>query len=40
MTYVSELRNLVGHRPLLLAAAGVVVVDDLGRWLLQWRVDD
>jgi 8-oxo-dGTP pyrophosphatase MutT (NUDIX family) len=40
MTYVSELRNLVGHRPLLLAAAGVVVVDDLGRWLLQRRVDD
>jgi 8-oxo-dGTP pyrophosphatase MutT (NUDIX family) len=40
VTYVSELRNLVGHRPLLLAAAGVVVVDDVGRWLLQRRVDD
>ncbi len=40
MTYVSELRDLVGHRPLLLAAAGVVVVDDLGRWLLQRRADD
>ena len=40
MTYVSELRDLVGHRPLLLAAAGVVVIDDLGRWLLQRRADD
>ena len=40
MTYVSELRDLVGHRPLLLAAAGVVVADDGGRWLLQRRVDD
>lgn len=40
MTYVSELRDLVGHRPLLLAAAGVVVVDEAGRWLLQRRVDD
>lgn len=40
MSYVSELRDLVGHRPLLLAAAGVIVVDDAGRWLLQRRVDD
>src|SRR5690349_11957735 len=40
MAYVSELRALVGHRPLLLAAAGVVVVDDAGRWLLQRRADD
>jgi ADP-ribose pyrophosphatase YjhB (NUDIX family) len=40
MTHVSELRRLVGHRPLLLAAAGVVVVDEVGRWLLQRRVDD
>ena len=34
MTYVSEVRSVVGHRPLLLAAAGA------GRWLLQRRVDD
>ncbi len=40
MTYVSEMRSLVGHRPLLLAAAGVVVVDEAGRWLLQRRTDD
>ncbi|BCY11111.1 NUDIX hydrolase [Actinoplanes sp. L3-i22] len=40
MAYVSEMRALVGHRPLLLAAAGVVVLDDAGRWLLQQRVDD
>lgn len=40
MSYVSELRDLVGQRPLLLAAAGVLVVDDTGRWLLQRRADD
>lgn len=40
MGYVRELRDLVGHRPLLLAAAGVVVRDDSGRWLLQRRADD
>src|SRR5690348_16331207 len=34
------MRKFVGHRPLLLAAAGVVVVDELGRWLLQRRADD
>ena len=38
--YVGEMRGLVGCRPLLLAAAGVIVVDGLGRWLLQGRVDD
>ncbi|WP_203737330.1 NUDIX hydrolase, partial [Actinoplanes italicus] len=40
MSYVGELRELVGQRPLLLAAAGVIVVDEVGRWLLQRRVDD
>ncbi|WP_240670619.1 NUDIX hydrolase [Actinoplanes solisilvae] len=40
VTYVSEMRAFVGHRPMLLAAAGIVVVDDEGRWLLQRRVDD
>lgn len=40
MSYVSELRDLVGQRPLLLAAAGVVVVDERGQWLLQRRADD
>jgi ADP-ribose pyrophosphatase YjhB (NUDIX family) len=39
MSYVSEMRELVGHRPLLLAAAGIVVVDE-GQWLLQRRIDD
>ncbi|MCM4085068.1 NUDIX domain-containing protein [Paractinoplanes hotanensis] len=34
------MRTLIGHRPLLLAAAGVIVVDDLGRWLIQRRSDD
>ncbi|WP_250038317.1 NUDIX hydrolase [Paractinoplanes maris] len=34
------MRDLVGHRPLLLAAAGVIVVGESGRWLLQRRADD
>jgi 8-oxo-dGTP pyrophosphatase MutT (NUDIX family) len=38
--YVAELRTLVGHRPLLLAAAGVIVRDRAGQILLQRRVDD
>jgi len=40
VTYVNEMRAFMGHRPLLLAAAGIVVVDGAGRWLLQRRVDD
>lgn len=38
--YVRELRELVGHRPLLLVAAGVIVPDRAGRILLQRRSDD
>jgi 8-oxo-dGTP pyrophosphatase MutT (NUDIX family) len=30
----------VGQQPLILAAAGVVVVDEPGRWLLQRRAND
>jgi 8-oxo-dGTP pyrophosphatase MutT (NUDIX family) len=38
--YVGELRKVVGHRPLLLAAAGVIVRDTAGAILLQRRTDD
>jgi 8-oxo-dGTP pyrophosphatase MutT (NUDIX family) len=40
MGYVEEMRALVGRRPLLLVAAGVVVRDGDGRILLQRRSDD
>ncbi len=38
--YIRELRALVGHRPLVMAAAGVVVLDQEGRVLLLRRSDD
>jgi 8-oxo-dGTP pyrophosphatase MutT (NUDIX family) len=37
--YVSDLRRLVGSRPLLLPGANVLVVDAHGRVLLQRRAD-
>ncbi|MBU2662169.1 NUDIX domain-containing protein [Actinoplanes bogorensis] len=40
MSYVERLRPLVGHEPLVVAAAGVLVRDDRGRILLQQRSDD
>jgi mutator protein MutT len=40
MSYVADLRALVGHRPLILAAAGVLILDEQGRLLLQRRADD
>ena len=40
MGYVSELRALVGHRPLVLAVAGALVVDAAGRVLLHRRTDN
>lgn len=40
MGYVADLRALVGHRPLLLVGAGVLLVDKQGRLLLQRRSDD
>ncbi|MGA9747269.1 MAG: NUDIX domain-containing protein [Nocardioides sp.] len=40
MGYVEELRAAVGNRTLLLAAAGVIVLDERGRILLQRRADD
>jgi len=37
--YIMDLRKIVGHRPLLQVGASVIVVDDLGRILLQLRSD-
>ncbi|ANU24098.1 NUDIX hydrolase [Planococcus donghaensis] len=37
MGYVEELRNIVGHRPLILVGAVVVLVDPNGRLLLEER---
>jgi 8-oxo-dGTP pyrophosphatase MutT (NUDIX family) len=39
MGYVSEIRKLVGTRPLILAGAEVLVFDPQGRLLLQRRSD-
>lgn len=39
MDYVQELRALVGHRPLILVAAGVLVFDQVGMVLLHRRTD-
>ena len=38
--YVAELRKLVGSRPLILCAAGVIFIDGEGRILLQQRTDN
>ena len=38
--YIMDLRELVGHRPLLQVGAGVIVVDGGGRVLLQRRSDN
>lgn len=37
MGYVEELRAIVGHRPLILVGAVVVIVDQSGRLLLEER---
>ncbi len=38
--YIAELRALVGSRPLILCAAGVLLLDDQSRVLLHHRTDD
>ncbi len=40
MGYVADLRAIVGHRPLILVAAGALIQDNHGRLLLQRRADD
>ena len=40
MSYIQELRALVGHRPLIFVTAGVLILDNQGRLLLQRRADN
>ncbi|WP_201714595.1 NUDIX hydrolase [Rossellomorea arthrocnemi] len=37
MGYIEELREIVGHRPLIFVGSVTVIVDDKGRLLLQQR---
>ncbi|MFD1205724.1 NUDIX hydrolase [Sporosarcina contaminans] len=39
MGYIEELREIVGHRPLLLTGVGVGVLNDKGEILLQRKID-
>ncbi len=38
--YVMDLRKIVGHRPLVMCAAGIIIIDYQGRILLQQRTDN
>ncbi len=38
--YIMDLRQIVGHRPLMQVGASVIVEDSLGRALLQKRTDN
>lgn len=40
MGYIQELRDLVGHRPLIMPGANVIVIDNNNRLLLQLRSDN
>jgi ADP-ribose pyrophosphatase YjhB (NUDIX family) len=40
MGYVQEIRALIGHRPLILASAEVLILDHENRLLLQRRADN
>lgn len=40
MGYVRELRKIVGHRPLIIAGAAVLILDRENRLLLQRRKDN
>lgn len=40
MSYIMNLRKVVGHRPLLQVGASVIVVDECDRILLQLRSDN
>lgn len=37
MGYIEDLRAIVGHRPLIFVGSVTIIVDDLGRLLLQQR---
>lgn len=38
--YILNLRKLIGHMPLILCTAGVLIVDNQNRVLLQYRSDN
>lgn len=40
MSYVQELRSLVGRRPLIIPGAAVLIIDQQNRLLLQHRQDN
>lgn len=40
MSYLNELRSLIGHQPIIIVGVGVLVFDRRGRVLLQKRSDD
>lgn len=40
MGYILDLREVVGHRPLIQVGAGIIVEDPRGRVLLQLRADN
>lgn len=40
MGYVSDIRARIGHAPLMIVGASVIVVNDRGETLLQRRVDN
>ena len=40
MNYVSELRSLVGHRPLIIAGAAVLIFNNENQLLLHHRRDN
>jgi 8-oxo-dGTP pyrophosphatase MutT (NUDIX family) len=39
MDYVKDLRRLVGHKPLILTGAVVLIINEKGELLLQHRID-
>ncbi|QNV58165.1 hypothetical protein GMA19_03338 [Paenibacillus polymyxa E681] len=40
LNYIRELRELVGTRPIIMAGACVILIDDEERLLLQQRTDN
>lgn len=40
MGYIEELRKVLGHQPIILVGAAVLVVDDRGRLLMGFRSDN
>lgn len=39
MGYVEDLRAIIGHRPVILVGATVIIEDDMGRILMQKRTE-